>query len=152
MVPLAAGGEDHETNMVTACEDCNRGKSCVPLTSIPASIEEQRIEREDRIEQLRAYNQFLLDLRNEEDKQIEELGRRWHQLIDGERGRHWVFGPSRIPSIRTFLKRMPMVDVLDAMEIALSRIGATLTSDYSAWKYFCGVCWRRIKERDGNDG
>lgn len=146
VVALANGGADHETNMVTACADCNRGKADVPLTSIPVSFDEQRIDREDRAAQLRAYNEFLVELRREEDEQIEALGRRWHELIMGNAGRKYVFGEGRVPSIRTFLKHLPAMEVQEAMEIALSRKCASFKSDYGAWKYFCGICWRWIKE------
>jgi 5-methylcytosine-specific restriction endonuclease McrA len=146
VIAIANGGADHESNMVTACQDCNRGKSDVPLTSVPASLDEQRLSRLERVEQLREYNKFLVEVRQREDEEIDELGRTWHELIIGEKGRKYVFGQCRIPSIRTFLKSLPAIEVREAMEIALSRIGASFYSDAKAWKYFCGICWKWIKE------
>jgi hypothetical protein len=54
---------------------------------------------------------------------------------------------SRLASIRMFLDRLPYFDVLEAMEIAADKH----YSKGPVFKYFCGICWRKIKRANGEE-
>ena len=43
--PVAKGGDNSITNLVTSCIDCNRGKRDIPL-SVNETLEKQRIQLE----------------------------------------------------------------------------------------------------------
>lgn len=62
-------------------------------------------------------------------------------------GPNYQVPPIRRKSLRTFLKFIPVIEVINCMDIALSRKMATVESDYEAWLYFCGCCWKTIKAR-----
>lgn len=152
ITPVAAGGPDDPLNLVTACADCNLGKAAVPLGQVSRPLAEQIAEERDRQEQMAAFNAFLAEQRGAELAEVEGLGRRWYNAFartSAQRDR-WVFGPRRVPSIRTFLSRLPRVRIEEAMDIAGGRIYATTRGgDEKRWRYFCGVCWRMIREHDG---
>jgi hypothetical protein len=134
--PRAAGGVDEEWNLVTACFDCNRGKSATPLSVVPKSLAEQAVEVQEREDQLMGYRavlQIRLD-RIEDDKWA--VARKL--LPSAERvERDWL------RSIKTFNERLPLHEVFDAAEAALAK---KPYSEYARFKYFCGICWSKIKE------
>lgn len=150
IVPVAGGGPDSLDNLATACFDCNRGKSDVPLSSVPRAISEVMDEAAEKREQMEAYSQFLLEVRAEEDERIREIGTSWFDRMvkPKDRGK-WVFGADRSQSVRTFIRRMSFAHVLEAVDIAHSRVNATFDRDDKCWKYFCGVCWAKIRELEG---
>lgn len=72
---------------------------------------------------------------------------------DEEKWASWTYGdsgltmrrdPAYINSIQNFFNAgLDIGGLLDAVDIA----GRTRISDYRIWRYFCGVCWRIIRER-----
>lgn len=133
--PVSKGGSDQVHNLITACFDCNRGKSNTPLGAVvPMPDIEKLMERE---EQLRAYNKFLATIERRKQKEIEAINEiysarfpKW-QLSD-----HFKNG-----SLKHFLSELPVSTVKDAMHLACGR---GLDNNRTI-HYFCGVCWRRIK-------
>ena len=63
----------------------------------------------------------------------------WEELTD------FKFTLSEIgrESLHNFLKRLPPEDIYEAMVIAADRIPTEKIQE--RFKYFCGVCWTRIK-------
>jgi hypothetical protein len=49
----------------------------------------------------------------------------------------------RYASICGFLRRLPKAEVIDAARIAWERFP---TVRMARFRYFCGVCWRKIKQ------
>jgi hypothetical protein len=141
---VSTGGSDDINNLVTSCFDCNRGKSNVPLTSVPATVEEQHRRVIEKREQLAAFNEFMMGARAEEDATIDRLGGNWYDRFM-KRGKY-VFGSDRVASVRTFIKRLPEAEILEAIELAHSRKPPRAKDDTHTWKYFCGICWNKIKE------
>jgi hypothetical protein len=48
------------------------------------------------------------------------------------------------------LELLPVSEVIEAAEITLSKWGSTTKE--RAFKYFCAICWRKIKEsHDGKN-
>jgi hypothetical protein len=160
IVAVANGGTGDPLNLITACADCNLGKAAVPLGQVHRPIAEQIAEAEERKAQVEAFNAFLMEARDEETRQVEEVGRYWYNKFakTPEERDEWCFGPGRIPSIRTFVRRLPLAEIFDAIDIAEDRIFAIDSgSDYKRFKYFCGVCWHKIRDHEnppavGSDG
>jgi len=144
MVPVADGGEDHESNMVTACKDCNAGKSSISLEVTPTSLASQIAERQDRSEQTKQFNKFLLKLREDELSAIRRLAVYWVELLDCGANLSWI-DRERENSFKTFLKRLPETEILDSIDIAFAKRSPSGQYDKNTWKYFCGVCWKKIK-------
>ena len=142
------GGDNEQSNLITSCFDCNRGKSSDPLDQIPKSLNELIIEKQRKTEQVRQYNRFLKAERKFIESQIEEVGFYWFDKFK-KRKHQFVFGPARTPTIRTFLSKLPLQKILEAIDITFGRVLVIGDEDFRAFKYFCGVCWNMIK-RDSN--
>ena len=134
--PVAEGGTNDIDNLVTACWDCNRGKGAGLLSTIPQSLEEKAGQIAEREAQIRAYYE-ILELRKE--RKDEEL---WSVAeIFMERFADDSIQKDRLASIRMFLERLNVFAVRESMELACAR----KYSPSPAFKYFCGICWNKIK-------
>jgi hypothetical protein len=148
VIPQSGGGPDEIDNLVTSCEDCNLGKSNVPLSEVPTSVQEKMERTREKREQVEALNELLKEERAIEDQQIEELGLYYFRLISPKA--ELVFVNERERSIRTFLRRLPCMEIIEAMDIAASRKDASLKDDWIRFKYFCGICWSKIRQAEGD--
>lgn len=135
VVPVAGGGSNDEHNLITSCFDCNRGKSASPLEAAPIDVEERRKLLEQRREQVVAYEALLAEQRAEEEGDIDCVIGVYESAFEG-----WTLLDRTRPSIRQFLKLLAFTEVYEAMEIACSRVDKD-----RAWRYFCGVCWRKAR-------
>ena len=152
IIPRAEGGGDVEINLITSCFDCNRGKGSEPLTTIPETVKEKHNRQREAREQLNEYNDFLMQERALVNDQIEELGLYWYNQCAASKRTFdkLVFGKSRVESIRRFLERLTCVELIGAIESAHSRlpVHSHKDNDDRTWRYFCGICWKTIKERE----
>jgi hypothetical protein len=150
IVPVAAGGPTEEHNLITSCEVCNQGKADGLLSDVPQAIDKTLAAQVERQEQLAEYNKFLLKLRKEQDALATDLGIYWCNRTHPDKPGQFTFGPDRMTSARTFLKRLPAAEIYDAIDIAFSRRPPRYKNDNDTFKYFCGICWAKIKERGGS--
>ncbi|WP_192258628.1 HNH endonuclease [Mesorhizobium caraganae] len=134
--PVAEGGGNDEDNLVTACFNCNRGKSDVPLSMVPQSLADKAAETQERETQIRAYYEILQARKDRKDEELWAIAD-----IFMERFGEKTILRSRLASISNFLDRLDYFQVVEAMELATRK----MYSHNPAFRYFCGVCWRRIK-------
>lgn len=134
IVPVAEGGGNEDTNLVTACFNCNRGKAARPLTVTPPSLAAKAAEIAEREEQLRGYSAIAAARRDREEAETWTAFNHWRGTT---KTTHDKFN-----SMKRFILHLGISDVLDAIDIAL---GAGITNDNSEWRYFCGVCWNKIR-------
>lgn len=140
IVPVAEGGDNEDTNLVTACDVCNGGKGARSLSAIPKSLKDRAAEIAEREEQLRGYTEIAkaARLRAEDDA--------W-DVMDMLTS---TYGLETIPSdwlasVKRFNAELGMVECACCMDTAL----AQCFSDHGrTFRYFCGVCWSKIRERD----
>lgn len=138
ITPVAEGGSGDIDNLVTACEPCNLGKGAVPLTSIPKSLAEKAAEVAEREEQLRGYNAILQARRDRIDEEA------WRIAAELERAESIdSYNRRDLQSIRIFVERLPFSEVMDAARIANAKFRY---SGGSHFRYFCGICWKKIKD------
>lgn len=136
--PVAEGGATVIDNLITACAPCNLGKGPRPLSVTPESLASKAAEAAEREEQLRAYQDLL------RDRHARLEGETWEvaEILSpgcGERG----FDRGDLRSIRQFIEKLGVFSVKDAAEIADDRMRY---SESKRFRYFCGVCWNRIRE------
>lgn len=154
--PVALGGADDIANLITACSTCNLGKSSVPLdeSRVPVVTREAVDDLAERIEQAKAYLEFTATLRALVDQQASMVTDHWAMRFGAEAeeradGTYWVLPYGQFPrdqSVRTILRRLPLELVLEAVDITA---GWARNPNDRACRYFYGVCWKRIRERDG---
>lgn len=139
--PVADGGGNEDTNLVTACEPCNLGKSARLLADIPQSLSDKAAAVKEREAQIKGY-QSVMDgqrLRIEDDAEI--VREVYEQFVDG-----MTLSDSAMVSVRNFVENLGRHDVVKAMEKAYSRPSRGPGSQF---KYFCGICWTKIREAKG---
>lgn len=137
VLPVAAGGTNALHNLITACFDCNRGKAAGLLTTVPASVAEQAELAAEKLAQVKAFDRLIKAQRRTEDKHIDEVQEAFKMTFDG-----YSFTPKFRQSVRVFLQKLPVHILVDYMHLACSRIHVP----HDALSYFCGICWRSIKE------
>jgi hypothetical protein len=138
--PVSLGGKTEIDNLITACQPCNLGKSNIPLGQVVQSMADRAAEVIEREAQVAGYQSVLKDrrMRLEADAQevLEELCERY--------GRDGI-PRADFTSIKRFVDRIGLDSCLEAVEIAASRHRGYRTG----FRYFCGICWNRIRAQDG---
>lgn len=137
--PVALGGDNDIDNLITACIDCNLGKGATPLTSRPKSLAERAAEIAEREEQIAAYGAIMEAKRERLEDEMWRVATALRS--DAEAG----YPKAKIQSIKTFLARLGVHDVLEAAELASGRYPY---SEARAFKYFCGICWNKIRDAE----
>ena len=138
ILPKSKQGKDDIDNLITSCFDCNRGKSNNLLTSIPRTIKEKSDKEEEKLMQLKEYNKILKRRMNNLKKQSNKISDIYNKHFEGFELSEYFINTSLIP----FLKKIPFENVKEYMQIACLRLGR---NEDAAIKYFCGICWRSIK-------
>lgn len=125
-------------NLITSCFDCNRGKSGNLLTSIPKSLADKAKEISERELQIAGYREVIQLSLDRIDSYMWEVA---DTLVpnSSENGmrRDWL------QSIKQFNEKLPLHIVIDAADIARAKFSYSI---HKSFKYFCGICWNRIKE------
>ncbi|AXQ63941.1 HNH endonuclease [Gordonia phage Horus] len=141
VVPTALGGSDDPSNLVTACRDCNAGKtSSSPDAPLVADVADDAIRWANAMKQAAA--EFAHDRDARAVDRDEFLGK-WETWRYKSSGKYRTY---ELPggwgeSIDQFLAAgLSMVDLHDLVDVAMG------AQSYDPWKYFCGCCWRRINQ------
>lgn len=153
VLAVANGGTDDFDNLVTSCFECNRGKSHRLLNRVPPGVDvaAKTAEIAERELQLAEYTRWKVLLKDREDFQVKEVRESFGEIPGASFNRkgegRWFFQDA---SARTFLRRLGLVGVEDALEAtraAAWRWEQASPEDraFHIWRYFCGCCWHLIK-------
>lgn len=141
--PVSKGGDNEIINLITSCQDCNLGKSDRVLTD-KASIEKQRAQLEElseRREQLEMMLQWRDELSNFDEEIIDVLVERLEAYMPGnsinDHGRS---------TIKKWIKKFDVSEILDAAQIASSKVEESASSFFSAIPKICQM--KRLPEAD----
>jgi hypothetical protein len=137
--PVAKGGGNSMDNLITSCQPCNLGKGVGRLSEIPRSLQDKAADIAEAEEQIKAYNKII----RKRAARIEEETWEVAAALEGK-DRLDTYQKARLVSIKMFLEKLPFHEVLSAAEktsAKFSYIGV------NAFKYFCGICWMKIKEQ-----
>lgn len=142
----ARGGTNDLLNLITSCETCNLGKGAKPMDRVEAPVDTSFVAGENRSEEVARYAEEL----RKEAERIEDLeyclARHWYEREGGDLSvETWYVDARLSDALRMFIKRLESKEILDAMEIAFGRMGGA--SDHKRFRYFCGVCWQKIREK-----
>lgn len=138
--PVSKGGTDEPCNLVTACADCNGGKSNVPLDRRKLAPSMSTEDAAEHAEQLRAYLALQREIAGAKRDLVAIAEEHWEDAAG------WELTARQRVSIRTFVDRLGVEEVMRAIDIAASKFEAGTA--YQAGKlfaYFCGICWRWIR-------
>lgn len=139
IIPKKEGGTDQNENLVTSCFDCNRGKGKNPL-----SEKKQRIILEGKreiMEQAVAYEEFLLEARKVKGKWLRSVVRYFVEVSG--------YAPSRSQekTLKMFFHKLMPSEIMDSIDITAAM--QKNISSHDGFRYFCGVCWTKIKAKKG---
>ena len=141
ILAVANGGTNDTGNLTTACEKCNLGKSAVPLSLKPKSLEETAEDAKEMAAQVQAHGQMIRDARDEMEEMCWEVA----NLI--QPGASDGFSHDSFNGIMIFVKRLGYAKTLESAYVSLDR-GLPVERRF---KYFCGVCWNAIRSEEGGE-
>ena len=133
------GGKDDINNLITACFDCNRGKTNIPLSSIPPQVSENIEALKEREEQIKEYRKYIKKIEGRIKGDVSKIAQLYEDQYEG-----WAFSDSFKLSVKRFIESLPINEVEEAM---LSAIGRFPSDKDKVIKYFCGICWNKIKAK-----
>lgn len=139
IVPVAEGGKNNPENLVTACWNCNRGKGARSLTDVPISLRDKAMEVAEREAQLRGYNDVMEGRRQRLDDDVWRVGSVFMERFGEDR-----MYRANLQSIKHFVEKLGLHECLDAMERATAKVNY----QSGCFKYFCGICWAKIREAE----
>lgn len=141
VTPVALGGQDVASNLVTSCEDCNQGKgSTPPDAEIVQDVQEMDARRREAMKRAREV---------EAERQYQEtmaIG-----YVDAEWQR-WSMGSSndevpRPTSWEDDIRRFHQLGLTtEQMTLAVDIAMKSKAKPRNTWRYFCGVCWNRVRD------
>lgn len=138
ILAVAKGGSNSIDNLITACQPCNLGKGARDLKVAPKKLTEKIEESREREEQLLGYQQLLEGKRNRLEDEV------W-KIVDVIYPGSTEVSRDSFASIYRFIERLGCFDVLEAADIAMS--GHVVPRN--RFRYFCGVCWNKIRKLEG---
>lgn len=153
--PLAEGGSNDITNLITSCFDCNRGKGPRELSD-HSEIKKQKDEldklneRRKQLEMLSEWRRELLDLKEEK---VDTLARHWDQLT----GDQYSLNESGKNGIRGLLNDYSVEQIIEAMDTARDQYfewkDDELTHDSVelAFDKIQGICYLNEKSKENPD-
>lgn len=131
VTPVALGGTDNPDNLVTACQDCNAGKSSTsPDASLVADVREDALRHAELTRQAYA---VLVERMGSRDDYIEEWAEAWERGVLPADWRNTIS--------RWFEMGVPLELVTDAARIASTR---TTVQDSGRFAYMCGIVWNQV--------
>lgn len=146
VVPVALGGSDDPSNLVTACSDCNAGKSASsPDAPIVANVAEDALRWSKA---LAAASERMLAERDARAERLDDFlaaWNRWGVGPEGSKDRRPVALPlDWRDSVDRFLAAgLPLPVLLDAIDTAMGRRQVRPDRKF---RYVCGIAWTKIAE------
>jgi hypothetical protein len=136
IAPRCEGGSDDYSNLITSCFDCNRGKSGNLLGDSDCNrVQELQLEQ---IAQLAAFNRMLIASEETLKDQQAWLAKTVAENMD------WIdLDDHEKKSLALFARKLTITEIVEASQKAGSK---RISGNSARWRYFCGVCWGRIKD------
>jgi hypothetical protein len=142
VLPVALGGSDDASNLVTACQDCNGGKSATPPDAALVDDVAADALRWARARALAA-QELLDDLaeRNEKRAAFHSLWTRWG-LGNGPDAPRVPLPDDWEHSLDNFIASgLPLEVLADCVEKAMR---ADKVKPENTFRYMCGIAWKLI--------
>lgn len=137
IIPVSKGGKNNLDNLITSCFDCNRGKSDRELSSIPLTIEAKAKIAKEKEKQYLEYKKTLKQTTDRINEEIQSLCDVYESYFP-----EYYLTERFKGSIRIFIEKLGYYEVESALHRSCSRFNSN-----QSLKYFCGICWNKIKER-----
>lgn len=142
VIPEALGGTDDPSNLVTACDKCNGGKSATPPDAAHvAQVADDAIRWAEALKVAAAKALGVSSARQREHAEFDEI---WNDWTCGEDKAPVPRMPNWASSIDQFLAAgLPMPILLECLDIAMRN---SKVKPIDTFRYMCGIAWRRVSE------
>ena len=143
VVPEALGGSHKDpTNLTTACEACNSGKtSSAPDAPLVAKVGERALEWAQAMRQAQARMLADIEARGRDQDQFEQWWDNWgygkgddRQLIPKDPA--WQVTVNQL-----IAAGLPLPAIKDCIDLAMTRRNV---KDENKFRYMCGVAWNKV--------
>ena len=145
--PVSKGGTNDIMNVVTACRDCNSGKTNRELSDDSAiKVQKKRLDdMQERREQLEMMLQWRDSLLNAVEAEVDAIN-----SIFCSQTKWGISDHGRI-GIRKLIKQFGFNEVYEACQIAVDKYyNSTESSWNNAYNKIGGICYNRKKAREEN--
>jgi hypothetical protein len=138
VIPAALGGTGEPSNLVTACADCNSGKSSVsPDASVVADASADALKWGRAISEAAEILEHQLRLR---DDLRQQFAGAWHSWTYGPDKKHFPLPVSWGESVDALLAAgLPIGILCDCIDITMAQKWVK-----DEFRYMCGVAWRKV--------
>lgn len=143
--PVADGGTNELTNLITSCEPCNNGKSNT-LLSDNSAVSKARNQMEvlqERREQLELMMEWQRGLRDLDGNKVDQVADFWRECLKGR----YHLNENGLHTLRKWLRKYSVQEITTAMGAAvdsyccLNKDGhITHESVNDAWSKVSGIC------------
>ena len=141
VVPVALGGGDEPSNLVTACRDCNYGKaSTSPDEHTVADVDadaQRWAEALNRAAEIRRAQSRV----TEHESVLQIFYNRWTDTLGSEWG--LISGDWEPSIVRFYDSGLTVADMAESIAV-VSRNAANLRQPF---RYFCSLAWSEIETR-----
>jgi hypothetical protein len=145
--PVSKGGNNSMLNLVTACFECNRGKTNTELTddTVVKKQAKQLEELAERREQLNMLLEWRAGLTDIEDDCVQAVIDIFLTRTD------WGVSEHGKKAIKKWLKEFSLNEVLEATEISIDTYYAGTEESWDkAFNKVSGICYTRRKQANDN--
>lgn len=144
VIPKALGGSDDPSNLVTACVDCNAGKSSMqPDHALVDDIGADALRWSRAMSRAAA---LVAEQDAPRDAYLATFYDRWDDFRYGpEDDKRAIPMPNGWrDSVGSFYKAgLPEAQMVRAIQVAMSKDSVAPAATF---RYFCGVCWRMLDD------
>lgn len=141
--PVSKGGDNSIDNLITACFDCNRGKSNKELNSIPERLLNKTENIKIANDQYKQYQKEIKKKKAIIEKQINVIENMFISFYP-----KYTFTERFKITVKQFINKLDEFIVLESMESACLKFETRNGSVQDVTKYFCGICWNKIRENE----
>ena len=144
VVPVALGGTDEPSNLVTACGPCNSGKtSSSPDAPLVAGVAEDALRWSAAVRQAQAAMVADIKARGADRAQFEAWWDSWGYGEGAER-KLTPKDPTWQVTVDQFTAAgLPMLVLKDCIDLAMTR---RKIRDENKFRYMCGIAWSKVSE------
>ena len=143
--PVSKGGTNEILNLITACRDCNRGKTGRELSdNATVTRQKQQLDAlQERREQLEMMLKWREALNQEEELEVDSV----ESLFDTNT--KWAFSEIGRKNIKKLIRRFGFQEVYNAAEIAIFKYyNGSERSWNNAFNKIGGICYNKMKARE----
>lgn len=139
--PVAKGGKNTITNLITACFDCNRGKSDRKLTD-NQTMKAQKKEldklnlRKEQLEMMAKWQMELIDIEKQEAEKVIEI-------INMRFNKNFSTSDQNINEFSKLIKKYGFSETLEGTIIALGKYGESTN-----FKSITGICHTKKSDKE----